>query len=313
MSGLEILGFLTALVLTLKIVYNLSHFVYTTFVGRLLGHGLVISKCGPWAVVTGATDGIGKSYARLLAAEGLNVVLISRTPAKLEKVANEIKSDFSSVDIKTIAVDFTDGNSIYSKIEAELSQLEVGILVNNVGMAVGFAERFVEIADEKSLNDIVNCNILSMVRMSRLILPQMIERKRGVIVNIGSISGAFSTPLATIYGATKAFVDKFSRDLSAEVKDSGVTVQTVHPGFVVTNMSKLRRSTWTAPTPDTFAKAALSNLGLDDRTAGFWFHKIQLYWGEMVRFLIPGIMATHTIKFMESYRQKVLNRANKSK
>lgn len=74
----------------------------------------------------------------------------------------------------------------------------------------------------------------------------------------------------------KAFVDKFSRDLSAEVKHSGVTVQTVHPGFVVTNMSKLRRSTWTAPTPDTFAKAALSNLGLDDRTAGFWFHKIQV-------------------------------------
>lgn len=313
MSWLEILGFVTALVLTLKTVYNLSHFVYTTFLGRLLGHGLVISKCGPWAVVTGATDGIGKSYARLLAAEGLNVVLISRTQAKLDKVASEIKSEFGSVNIKTIAVDFTDGNSIYSKIETELSQLEIGMLINNVGMAVGFAERFTDIADEKSLNDIVNCNILSMVRMSRLILPQMIERKRGVIVNIGSISGAFSTPLATIYGATKAFVDKFSRDLSAEVKHSGVTVQTVHPGFVVTNMSKLRRSTLTAPTPDKFAAAALFNLGLADRTAGFWFHKIQLYWGEIVRFLIPGIMEGQTMKFMESYRQKVLNRANKSK
>lgn len=74
----------------------------------------------------------------------------------------------------------------------------------------------------------------------------------------------------------KAFVDKFSRDLSAEVKHSGVTVQTVHPGFVVTNMSKLRRSTLTAPTPDKFAAAALFNLGLADRTAGFWFHKIQV-------------------------------------
>ena len=75
----------------------------------------------------------------------------------------DAESNFGSVEIKTIAVDFTDGNSIYSKIEAELSQLEIGILINNVGMAVGFAERFVEIADEKSLNDIVNCNILSMV------------------------------------------------------------------------------------------------------------------------------------------------------
>lgn len=70
-------------------------------------------------------------------------------------------------------------------------------------MAVGFAERFADIADEKSLHDIINCNIMSMARMTRLVLPQMIERKRGVIVNIGSISSAFSTPLATIYGATK--------------------------------------------------------------------------------------------------------------
>lgn len=110
-----------------------------------------------------------------------------------------------SVEIKTIAVDFTDGNSIYPKLSAELNQLEIGILVNNVGMAVGFAERFADIADEKSLHDIINCNIMSMARMTRLVLPQMIERKRGVIVNIGSISSAFSTPLATIYGATKVF------------------------------------------------------------------------------------------------------------
>ena len=75
----------------------------------------------------------------------------------------DAESEFGSVNIKTIAVDFTDGNSIYSKIETELSQLEIGMLINNVGMAVGFAERFTDIADEKSLNDIVNCNILSMV------------------------------------------------------------------------------------------------------------------------------------------------------
>lgn len=73
------------------------------------------------------------------------------------------ESEFGSISIKTIAVDFTDGNSIYSKLEAELSQLEIGILINNVGMAVGFAERFADIADEKSLNDIINCNVLSMV------------------------------------------------------------------------------------------------------------------------------------------------------
>ena len=94
------------------------------------------------------------------------------------------------------------------------------------------------------------------------------------------ISGAFSTPLATIYGATKSFVDKFSRDLSAECRAQGITVQTVHPGkkvfillsnlyklsilnvgFVKTNMSKLKKSSFTVPDANTFAKAALSTLG----------------------------------------------------
>lgn len=71
-------------------------------------------------------------------------------------------------------------------------------------------------------------------------------------------------------------MDKFSRDLSAEVRDKGVFVQTVHPGFVVTNMSKIKRSSMTAPTPDVYAESTLNTLGLEYRTAGYWFHKIQV-------------------------------------
>ena len=71
-------------------------------------------------------------------------------------------------------------------------------------------------------------------------------------------------------------MDKFSRDLAAELKPMGVTIQTVHPGWVVTNMSKLRKSTMTAPDPDTFAKSVFNTLGLESRTSGYWFHKIQV-------------------------------------
>lgn len=69
-------------------------------------------------------------------------------------------------------------------------------------------------------------------------------------------------------------MDKFSRDLSAEVRDKGVFVQTVHPGFVVTNMSKIRKASFSAPTPDQYAEATLNTLGLEYRTAGYWYHKI---------------------------------------
>ena len=183
----------------------------------------------------------------------------------------------ASVQVKTIAADFTEGQSIYPKIRAELDGLEIGFLVNNVGMAVGFAQPYADIKDDKEIHDIINCNVMSMARMCHLVLPGMIQRKRGVIVNIGSLAGTVATPMATIYGATKAFVDKFSQDLAAEVRDRGVVVTTVHPGYVVTAMSKLKRSSLTAPNPDVYVAATLGTLGLGDgRTAGFWFHKIQV-------------------------------------
>ena len=92
--------------------------------------------------------------------------------------------------------------SIYPTLKTELDQLEVGILINNVGMSV-FAEPLAEIKDNKTVHDLINCNVMSMARMSHLVLPQMVKRRQGVIINIGSLTGVIATPLATLYGATK--------------------------------------------------------------------------------------------------------------
>ena len=109
---------------------------------------------------------------------------------------------YSSVEVKTIAVDFTKGKSIYPKIKAELDQLEIGILINNVGMTIGL-DPFHKTKDELKFNDILNCNCLSMVRMCHLVLPQMVERRKGVIVNIGSIGSVVPFLNDSIYGASK--------------------------------------------------------------------------------------------------------------
>lgn len=114
-----------------------------------------------------------------------------------------LENEYSSIQVKTIAVDFTDGQKIYVTLKEELSKLQIGILINNVGMLIGFGRRFGNIEDDKSIHDIINCNILSMARMCHMVLPQMIKRKNGVIVNIGSLSSAMPTPYLTIYGATK--------------------------------------------------------------------------------------------------------------
>ena len=102
-----------------------------------------------------------------------------------------------------MAVDFTDAESIYPKLRAELEQLEIGMLVNNVGMVFGEGQPIIDIADDTVWRNLVNCNCLSMVRMCHMVLPQMVERRRGVIVNVGSVSGTFGTPFLTVYGATK--------------------------------------------------------------------------------------------------------------
>lgn len=87
-------------------------------------------------------------------------------------------------------------------LKRALDDLEVGVLVNNVGMGLSFSE-LSSIEDGSLLNDIVNCNALSMAKMCHLVLPQMIERKKGIVINVGSMTGTIPTPLVLMYGATK--------------------------------------------------------------------------------------------------------------
>ena len=112
--------------------------------------------------------------------------------------------------IRTLAVDFTDGQSIYPKLRPELNSLELGVLVNNVGMIIESARFVADIPNEKEINDIINCNVMSMARLCYVVLPQMIRRQKGLILNIGSLAGAMSTPTFTIYGATKVGFDRIT-------------------------------------------------------------------------------------------------------
>ncbi|KAJ8951942.1 hypothetical protein NQ318_013609 [Aromia moschata] len=110
-------------------------FFYDNFIATKLHINAVnLRETGKWAVVTGATDGIGKAYAELLAKKGLKIVLISRTQSKLDDVAKEIEQKYN-VETKTIAANFTNTTVIYSEIDKQLTGLDIGVLVNNVGMS----------------------------------------------------------------------------------------------------------------------------------------------------------------------------------
>lgn len=223
--------------------------------------------------MTGATDGIGKAYAEELARRGFSIVLISRTQEKLDDVAKSIESKYG-VETKSIAVDFS-ATDIYPKIEAGLTGLEVGVLVNNVGMSYSYPEFFLNVPNLDSFIDtMVNINITSVCQMTRMVLPGMVERKKGAILNISSASGMYPCPLLTVYSASKAFVDFFSRGLEAEYKSKGILIQSVLPFFVATKLSKIRRATLDKPNPDRYVAAELNTVGLQSQTNGYLPHAV---------------------------------------
>ncbi|XP_072278320.1 very-long-chain 3-oxoacyl-CoA reductase [Pyxicephalus adspersus] len=273
--------------------------------GTQVGPGL-----GRWAVVTGATDGIGKAYAEELAKRGISIVLISRSQDKLDEVARTIREKFK-VETKVIAADFGKPAEIYGRIEAGLKGLEIGVLVNNVGVSYEYPEYFLDIPDlDNTLDQLININITSVCKMTRLVLPGMLERSKGVILNVSSASGMYPVPLLTVYSATKAFVDFFSRGLHAEYCNKGITVQSVLPFFVATKMSKIRKPTWDKPNPENYVKSALNTVGLQSRTNGYPAHA---FLGWLTTSLFPSCLATKlAMNVNKGLRARSLKKAKKN-
>lgn len=160
---------------------------------------------GSWGLITGATDGIGKAFAYQLAKKGLHLVLISRSSNKLKAVSEEIRSHFPNTHIRTVAFDFSTDEGLVKLVEEEIKGLDIGVLINNVGVTYPAARYFHEV-DEKVWMNIVRVNLEGTTRVTMAVVPGMLQRKRGAIVNIGSGAAIVvpSHPLYTIYAATKA-------------------------------------------------------------------------------------------------------------
>jgi len=303
MSFFEVLGFLLSGYIAIKILLYLSKFVRSP---------VDVKRLGDWAVVTGATDGIGKGFAKELASRGINIVLVSRTQTKLQEVADEIKSKYN---VKTIvvAVDFTDADLVFQKIKDGIQGLDgsIGVLVNNVGMSYNHPEYFLQIENCATFTrDIVSCNVSSVLNVTRAVLPAMVERRRGAVINLSSFAALQCNPLLSVYASTKAFVTHISQDLQVEYKGRGITFQALAPCYVVSKLSKIRSSSFFIPTPEVYAKSALNTLGLETVSTGYWPHDLLLFGTNVLAFI--GIQGAHIYKNMSQVRSKALKKKAKS-
>ncbi|KAF9202793.1 hypothetical protein BGZ49_007078 [Haplosporangium sp. Z 27] len=216
---------------------------------------------GGWAVITGATDGIGKEFAFQLAAKKLNIVLVSRTESKLKAISEELEQKYS-IETKIHAMDFTKGDDgDYAALKQVLDSLEVTVLVNNVGTNHDIPTPFEQESD-KVLKDIVEVNINAAMRMTKIIVPQMVARKNGLIINLGSFAGLVPTPFLSVYSGSKAFLSSWSQAIGAELAPKGVHVQNVNTYFVVSAMSKIRRANLLIPFPKPYVRSVLAQLGI---------------------------------------------------
>ncbi|PRQ40081.1 putative very-long-chain 3-oxoacyl-CoA reductase [Rosa chinensis] len=240
-----------------------------------------LKEYGSWAIITGSTDGIGKALAFELASKGLNIVLVGRNPLKLEATSNEIREKYShkQVEIKSIVVDLSkaSGKEIARTIKEGIKGLDVGILINNAGMSYPFARFFHEV-DSELMENMLKVNMEAPTWVTRAVLPGMLKKKKGAIVNIGSASSKHpSLPLYTLYAATKLYIKIFARCINLEYKQHGIDIQCQVPHFVATKMTEdLKKSVpLVVATLERFTKASIRCIGYEHLCNPYWLHSVE--------------------------------------
>ena len=190
-------------------------------------------------LVTGASSGIGLELAKCFAADKSNLVLVARDTRALEKLAAELRGKFQ-IEVRVITADLSRPGSpqnIFDELQGR--GMVVDVLVNNAGF--GLHGGFAELPLGRQL-EIIQVNVSALVALTGLLLPAMVQRRRGGILNVGSVAGFLPGPNMAVYYASKAFVQSFSEALHEELRGSGVGITNLCPGPTGTNFWQTARS-----------------------------------------------------------------------
>ncbi|KAH9520803.1 hypothetical protein DERF_004495 [Dermatophagoides farinae] len=322
METLECFGFIITWYIVIRILiiswlWPLLKYVWIIYLQNYNDHNRKYFQpsSDKWAIITGGTDGIGLAYCHQLAEIGYPLFIISRSLKKLESIAQQLREQYPQCpEIRIFQFDFNDNfeSNNYDNLEMAIEQLSnIDILVNNVGISYRTAEFFTDITriEPNFHRSIINVNIVSVLRLTLICLPRMIEQQNGIIINISSLSAICPMPLLSAYSASKACVDYFSQCLCLELNDQypKIFIQSILPGFVATKMSKMSPSR-TVPSADSYVHSAILSIGHTNRTFVFILHCLHYKLYQFSNHCFIDIYRRIAYKQMLKLRQKYLRK-----
>lgn len=188
------------------------------------------------ALITGATSGIGKATAQLFAKQGLNLILCGRRKERLEALKRELGND---VNIATLSFDVRDRKAVFETLHELPDGFEhIDMLINNAGNAHGLA--YIHEGNPDDWDAMIDINVKGLLYVTRAILPGMVERNSGHVINIGSMAGRDAYPMGNVYVASKYAVDGLTKSMRQDLLGTGVQVTSINPGLVETEFSVVR-------------------------------------------------------------------------
>ncbi len=216
-------------------------------------------RYGPVALVTGASSGIGKSFASLLAAKGLDLVVVARRVERLEELATSLSIEYGVL-VRVLEADLSDAAAAQTILDATAS-LDIGLVVSNAGF--GFKGAF-DSREPKAMSDMMMVNCHTPMLLARGFVPRLRQRGKGGVIFTSSIEGLIGFPFSATYAATKAFMNSLGEGLWGELTPEGIDVLTLCPGATDTEAPRLQgidvATLQHLMSPDDVVKLTLENI-----------------------------------------------------
>ncbi|KAJ7634745.1 short chain dehydrogenase/reductase [Roridomyces roridus] len=286
--GLFFIGLVSAPVLCF--LPKLAQFVWLYSKPSQLRRYLHADKEGKpaWALVTGATDGMGEQFAHELSRQGFNVVLHGRNPAKLARVQSELTSAFPERAFRTLVADCTaischscstkDTHNVdFDAIVSALADINLTVLINNAGGGISPVYQYLHDSSTEKILETTNLNALFPLLLQAKLLPQLIQNSPALVINMGSIVDV-GLPVVATYAASKRFLNCMAESLTREMAMVGrdVEVLAIRAGGTSGTSSNREKATFFEPEARTMARAALARAGCGQPVViGYWPHAIQ--------------------------------------